>query len=171
MWVGTVITDFNGIVLFEPHRLETWYGGQIEEGTDLFSKFTQTDAGDEVLIAGQIVPVLAIDDSPYQIIVRLAGEPEVTRGEFIVENGIYPLRVERGLFVADLAVLKEWEEGLGWQPVDVLPGNYAVTIRGFRALDSTGKRIIEAGYEFILEPRDALPALTADVGKNMRVMW
>ncbi|WP_437637620.1 hypothetical protein [Sorangium sp. So ce854] len=171
MFVDTVITDYNGIVLFEPHLLQQRYGGAIEEGTDLFTRFTTTDEGDRVLAEGLIVPVLAIDDSPYKVIVRRASEPEAARGPVIVENGVFPLRVAQGLVVADLVVLREWTEGLGWKPVDVEPGSYGVTVRGFRVLDAAGSRIIEAGYEFVLEPRDALPPLTADVGKNMRVLW
>ncbi len=171
MFISTIITDFNGVVLFEPHLLQQRYGGRIEEGTDLFTKFTTSDEGDAVLTEGLIVPILAIDDSPYKIIVRRSDEPKVNRGSIVVENGVFPLRVHQELVVADLVVLKEWTEGLGWNAVNIEPGTYAVRVRGFREVDSSGRRITEAGYEFILEPREVLPALTADVGKNMRVMW
>ncbi|MCK6587427.1 MAG: hypothetical protein HUU21_16535 [Polyangiaceae bacterium] len=170
MWVGTVITDFNGIVLFDPDLLQKRYGGRIDEGTDLFTKFTTTDEGDVVLTEGLIVPVLAIDDAPYKVIVRRSDEAEIPAGSVVAENGIYPLRVSKRLVVADLVVLKEWTEDLGWQDVPAQAGTYAVTVRGFRNVDASGKRIIEAGYEIVLDARPMLPALTADTGKNMRVL-
>ncbi|WP_437715672.1 hypothetical protein WMF45_04165 [Sorangium sp. So ce448] len=171
MFIETIVVDYNGIVLFEPYLLRRRYGGAIEDGTNLFALFTTSDDGDRVLEEGLIVPVLAIDDSPYKVIVRRSSEPEIVRGTVVAENKVFPLRVAHGLVIADLVVLRDWTEGLGWKPVDVEPGNYGVTVRGFRLLDATGCRIVEAGYEFILEPQDALPVPTADVGKNMRVMW
>src|SRR5262245_8846252 len=129
MWTGTVITDFNGIVLFEPVLLRERYGGAIAEGTDLFTRYRTSDEGDAVLAAGLIVPVLAIDDAGYDAMIRLSSEPAYVPGQIVAENGIFPLRVKERLVIADLVVLKEWMDDLGWIDVPVSPGNYAVTVR------------------------------------------
>jgi hypothetical protein len=71
MWRGKVITDFNGIVLFEPTLLKERYGGAIEVGRDLFTEYITTDEGDDVVTAGIVVPILAIDGAGYDIVVRL----------------------------------------------------------------------------------------------------
>ncbi|MGQ9609782.1 MAG: hypothetical protein ACUVWN_10780 [bacterium] len=170
MFIGTVSVDFNGIVLFDPGLLKQYYRGVIEEGTDLFTKYTTTEEGDIVLARGLIVPILAIDDAGYDIVIRLESEQMPEQKPVIVENGIYPLHIGKRLIIADLAVLSEWAEEEGWQDVDMPEGLYAVTIKGFRELDVSGKRIISAGYEFILESRDTLPEFTADLAKNMRVL-
>jgi hypothetical protein len=170
MFVGHVSTDFNGIVLFDPGLLRERYGGSIAPGTDLFTRYTTTDEGDAVIAAGLIVPILAIDDGGYEVIVRLTSEKSPHEEPAFVENGIYPLRIREGLVLADLAVLKEWLDDVGWQSVGMPRGRYAVTVRGFRSLDPTGHEIIRAGYEFVLNPVDSLPTPSADLGKNMRVL-
>jgi hypothetical protein len=173
MFVGTVYTDFNGIVLFDPSLLLQRYGGKIRSGTDLFTRYTSTEEGDEVLAQGLIVPVLAIDDAGYDIVVRTSSERYTPPGEVLVENDVYALRVTERLVVADLAVLKEWSNKIApGQETDIPPGIYAVTVRGFRALEKIGRRrrIAHAGYDFVLRPRKKLPKVTADTGKDMRVL-
>jgi hypothetical protein len=170
MWTGTVDTDYNGIVLFDPGLLRDRYGGAIAEGTDLFTRYTTTEEGDEVIAAGLVVPILAIDDAGYEVAVRTTGEPSPIDADTVVENGVYPLRVRDGLVIADLAVLREWVDELGWQPVGMAPGSYAVRVRGFRAIDGTGRRIERAGFEFVLDPCEVLPRPSADLGRNMRVL-
>ena len=174
MWAKMVLTDFNGLVLFAPDLLADHFGGAIPEGTDLFTRFMQTDDGDAVLAAGLIVPVLAIDDAPYTVIVRMATEQSPIAAEtVVVENGTVALAVATRVVVADLVVLKEWIDDLGWHDVDtgLEHGAYAVTVRGFRVLDAAQHTIVDAGYEFVLDPRPALPTVTADTGTKMRVMW
>lgn len=163
-----VDTDFNGIVFFDPSILQAREGGRVPAGADLFTRYTTTDEGDEVLAAGVVLPLLAIDDAGYEIVVRQSDEEPRGLGEIIVVNGVYPLRVAQRLVVADLAVLKDWEDELGWQDCEVTPGEYAGVIRGFRETNTDG-RIIRAGYELTLERVDALPAPTADLSKNLRL--
>lgn len=170
MWIGTVFTDANGIVLFDPGRLRERYGGSIAERTDLFTKFIATDEGDEVLKEGIVVPILSIDDAGYEVVVRRASEAYTPPGVALVENGVYPLRVSDRLVIADIAVLRDWADGLGWEDVSVPAGIYAVTIRGFQELDVSGRTILHAGYEIILAAQECLPAFTADTGRNMRVL-
>jgi hypothetical protein len=62
-----VITDFNGIVIFEPDSLIQFWGGQIQEGTDLYTHFMSSDDGDEVIKRGIIIPILAITDAGYGV--------------------------------------------------------------------------------------------------------
>lgn len=170
MFIGSVSVDFNGIVLFDPELLKSHYGGVIDEGRDLFTEYITTEEGDIVLAKGLIVPILSIDDAGYDIIIRLKTDKYTNPSPAIVENGVYPLQVKDRLVISDLATLKEWVEELGWQDVDIPSGLYAVNVIGFRKLDDSNKKIISAGYEFILDPCDALPVPTADLAMNMRVL-
>ncbi len=164
-----VSVDFNGIVMFDPDRLRAFYGGTIVEGTNLFASYTTTDEGDLVLAEGLIVPVLAITDAGYPVTVRLSSEPSDACGEIVVENGVYPLRVDKRLVIADLSVIREWIDEVDWIDVPAQPGCYAVTIVGSRHV--AGGCIEDHRYESVLEPRAQLPALTADVGKNMQLLY
>jgi hypothetical protein len=170
MWVGTVITDANGIVLFEPTLLRAFYGGHIAEGTDLYARFLTTNEGDRVLVEGLVVPVQGIDDAGYEVVVRLSSEPFQPPGRIVMENGVFPLHIAERLVLADLAVLRSWKDDLDWRDMPGPPGFYAVTVRGFQELKPSGKAILRAGYEFVLDPRENLPALTADIGRDMKVL-
>jgi hypothetical protein len=113
---------------------------------------------------------LAIDDGGYDVVVRSESEGVTSPGVVVVSNGEFALRVESGLVVADLAVLRHWMTGVGWVHVPAEPGDYAVTINGFRSMSSDGKMLEAAGYEFVLTRRKELPTVTGSVGRNMRVM-
>ena len=171
MWVGTVNVDYNGIVLFDPAALAGHFGS-IAPGTDLHSRFTSSEEGDVVLRRGIVVPILAIDDAGYDVVVRLASEPEVIRTEDVVcENGIFALRVCSGnVIVADLAAIMDWlDEPIGLSvPVD--SGNYSVRIRGYRRVDWKQRALEAAGYEFVLRPVRRLPRVTGDTAKSMRTL-
>jgi hypothetical protein len=167
MWRGTQGTDYNGIVVFDPDALRAWCGGNIAPGTDLFHRFTASDEGDRVLELGIVVPILAIDDGGYTIIVREAGEPSPVSPWIVVENAVFPLRITRDAVLADLAVLREWHDELGWQRVPIAAGSYAVTVRGF--CRRVHGRIADAGYELELARVTELPAVTGATGKPMRV--
>jgi hypothetical protein len=168
MRILMVDTDFNGIVFFDPALLRAQNGGSIAPGTDLFTRYTETDEGDAVIAAGVILPLLAIDDGGYEIVVRRSDEEPPALGEIVAQNGAYRLRVQHRLMVADLAVLKDWEDELGWQDCDVAPGEYSAEIRGFRETNVDG-RITRAGYELALQRVSELPAPTADLSKNLRL--
>jgi hypothetical protein len=168
MWIGRVDVDANGIVLFDPVVVAQWRP-HIKWRTDLFTELTTTDVGDEALRRGLFVPVLAIDDGGYDVIVRSRDEVSPIRGEVVVENGEFPLRIEHDLVVADLAVLREWIPELGWQHIPVPPGSYAATIAGFRQL-TVKPELVAAGYELILDRRRDLPPVTGSTGRGMRVL-
>lgn len=171
MKIFELSVDFNGIVLFEPERLVEYFDGEIPVGENLYRKFTTTNAGDEVVQEGIVVPVLAINDGFYKVIVRFAVEPSpIETNLFVVENAAFPLQIGRKGFIvlADLAVLWEWEADLGWNGIDVQPGNYTVSVRGFRKIENN--EISECGYEFVLSPTSNLPPLTAILDKDMQVL-
>src|SRR5258708_5862049 len=155
--------------MFDPVVLQRWRP-EIHAGTDLFTEFITTATGDEVLERGIIVPVLAIDDGGYDVVVRASNEPSPIRADVLVENGELPLYVERDVVLADLAVLRHWLTDVGWMHVPVATGNYAVTVRGFRKMSADGRSLESAGYEFVLDPRERLPAVTGTTARNMRVM-
>lgn len=171
MWVGDVSVDDNGIILFDPAAVALWRP-DIEDGTDLFTEFFTTSVGDEGLARGLFVPILAIDDGGYDIIVHNEAEPLLERMDVVVTNGEFALQVTTGLVVADLAVLRYWMPGVGadWRLVPARPGNYAVTVRGLRRISSDRTLLEAAGYEFVLASRSELPVVTADLNRNMRVM-
>jgi len=164
-----VITDFNGIVIFEPDRLIQFWGGQIQEGTDLYTHFMSSDDGDEVINRGIIIPILAITDAGYGVEFYINEKSDRAPKEIVFENGIYPLHVKSRLVLADLAVLKEWIENLGWIFVDVPRGYYGVIIRGFAHENRKG-HIVDCGYEAILESKRSLPKYTATQEANCQVL-
>jgi hypothetical protein len=169
MWTGTIITDANGIVLFEPTRLRAFYGGAIAAGTDLYARFLASDEGDQVLAQGLVVPLHGIDDAGYEVVAHLAAEPWQPPGRMIVENGVFPLAGRERLVLADVAVLRSWADDLDWRDLTVAPGFYGVTVRGFQALAPSGKAITRAGYEYLLAPCATLPTRTADLSRTMQV--
>jgi hypothetical protein len=161
-------TDFNGLVIFAPDRLRNFYQGEIAEGTDLFSRFTTLEEGDEMLKRGIIIPILAIDDGGYGVEFYVNEKSARPADQIVFENGVFPLQVERRLVVADLAVLKEWVDDLDWIDVDLSPGAYAATVRGFHQKNSLG-HLVDAGYEIHLTPTETLPELTATLEINAKV--
>lgn len=168
MFRCVVNTDFNGIVIFEPFRLREFFGGQIAPGTDLFSLFRTTDAGDQVLKAGIVIPILAIDDAGYSVEVLVNEKSARPISQIKFTNGVFPLVVERRLVVADLVVLKEWEEDTAWIDLPVPTGIYAGNVRGFRVRDDQGS-VVDCGYELILESTYAVPILSGTTDINARV--
>jgi len=167
MWSGTVSVDANGIVFFDPFVVASWRPN-IAIGADLFTEFITTEVGDEVTRGGIFLPILAIDDAGYDVFVRHSAERSAARGEIVVTNGEFPLHVKQGLVVADLAVLRHWDPGVDWQHIPVPAGTYAATIHGFRQVSSKPE-LVAAGYELVLDARSALPPVTGDQSRNMRV--
>lgn len=168
MFKCVVNTDFNGIVIFEPYRLADFLGGSIAPGTDLFTMFRNSDAGDEVLKAGIVIPILAIDDAGYTLEVLIDEESTRSSSDTKFSNGIFPLWVQRRLVVADLAVFKEWEEETGWIDIPVPIGIYAANIRGFCKRNDQGV-IIYYGYEIDLKTESSMPAFSGTTDINSRV--
>ena len=169
VWKGTQLTDYSGIVLFDPDGLTQFYG-RIRKGANLFKRFTTTTDGDAMLKLGIVVPILAIDDAGYTVIIRDASEPSPVEPYVIVTNETYPLHVTREAVLADLAVFRDWEVDLDWQRVPIPVGRYAVTIRGFRRMAKTKRKILDAGYELVLRRVRRLPPVSANTGAKMRTL-
>ena len=171
MWRMTLDVDYNGIVMFDPSVVRAWYGDSLSNDVNLFRRYITTDEGDRVLSEGLFVPVLAIDDCEYDIIVRYDSEPSVVVDSSVIhENGIFALKVVDCAVVADLAALVEWEGAGGGQIVPVQPGLYAVHIRAFCRAGPGEHEIVEAGYEFVLRATSSLPRVTGQTGAQMRVL-
>ena len=162
-------TDFNGLVIFEPTRLVASFGVCIEENTDLFTLFTTTDKGDMVLREGIVVPILAITDAGYTVEFYIDESSKRPASCIKFENGVFPLKVDERLVLADLIVFKEWSWDTDWIDVDVPPGVYAATVRGFTEYDKNG-HIEDAGYEILLRSCDTLPELTGATDVNSQVL-
>jgi hypothetical protein len=168
MWLGSVDVDGNGIVFFDPVVLRRWRPNMTPTH-DLFRELVTTDAGDEVLAKGIIVPILAIDDGGYDVVVRRADEAQGIAGDLIVDNGVFPLVVESELVVADLSIFRSWADDLGWTRIPVPAGTYASRVRGIRQMSDHGQRMIGAGYELVLAATPSLPPVSGETGKNMRL--
>ena len=168
MFKCSVNTDFNGIVLFDPYRLIEFFGGAIASGADLFTLFRTSDVGDQVLQAGIVIPILAIDDAGYSLEVLIDEESARPLSDIQFSNGIFPLHIQKKLVVADLAVFKEWEEDTGWIETPVSEGFYAATVRGFRTRNEQG-HIVDCGYEVSLKTVTEMPILSGSTSINARV--
>lgn len=163
--------EYNGLVLYDPQTVADYYGGGPRDGENLFARYTTTDEGDAVLAAGLIVPVLAIDDAGYEVVVRMAGERHPF-DEFVVHrNHGFALLVTRRALVTDLYSLMDWSAPASaeYAELDVAPGAYRVDVDAF-SRHVPGEGIVAAGYLFTFTPRATLPPVEADAGAYMRVL-
>lgn len=167
MWMGEVTVDGNGIVLFDPEVVRR-FRPSLGVGHDLFHELTTTDAGEAALRDGVFVPVLAIDDAGYEVVIREDAETSVDLGDAVCSNGLFPLQVVGRLVVADLAVLRHWLPEVGWLPTNTSPGSYGVRIVGRRRVEH--RRLTSCGYEFVLQRASTLPVPTGDPGHDMRIL-
>ena len=165
MWQVKLVVDFNGIVLFDPDVVTEEFG-KLRRGTNLFKRFTTTDDGDLALARGAFVPVLAIDDSDYEIYVRFDSEASLVPDEFVLcTSGVFALRVRHALVIADLEALHYWNGPGDGNRLQFSPGTYAVRIRGFSSVG-----LARAGYEFVFTRTKRLPRVTGATGAKMRVL-
>jgi hypothetical protein len=168
MFHQTLTVDFHGLVLFDPDRLREFLGGHIEDGTNIYKMMTTSEAGDEVVQRGIVLPVLGINDSNYEIYARDQSEPSCVEDGIVFTHGIFPLHVTKRLVIADMAVLVEWEAEKAWRDLPFKTGNYAVTVRGFRYIKNA--RVARFGFEFCFEKQSTLPRCTADMTASMQVL-
>ena len=158
MFRENLTVDFNGLVLMDPTELLR-LTGPVRSGENILGRFSTTSLGDDAIRGGAVVPILSIDDSSYDVVVRYADEPAL--GPAHTTNGVFPLHVVSRCVVADLVVLWQWSGEMGWYDVDVPPGFYAVTMNGVRE---------PQGYEFVLTPVAELPEVTGDLNVRMS-LW
>lgn len=163
-----ITVDYNGIVLFDPERLKNYFGGKIEDGENIYSKMIATAAGDDVVNKGIVIPILGINDSTYRLSVRTDAEISAVKSNFVLSNGMFPLKIESRLVAADLACFLEWEDETGWIALDVSKGIYAATIKGFREIKNN--KVTGFGFEIILTKTNEIPEFTADLSANMQVL-
>ena len=163
--------EYNGIVVYDPHTVRAYYRGGPREGENLFARYTATDEGDAVLAAGLVVPVLAIDDAGYEVVVRMAGERHPFDDFVVHRNHGFALRVTRRALVTDLYALMDWSDPASaeYAELDVAPGACRVDVDAF-ARHAPGAGIVAAGYMFTFTPCPALPPVEADTGAYMRVL-
>ncbi len=148
-----------------------WLGPRARERQDLLKLFLSSDAGDEVLAKGIIVPILAIDDGGYEVIVRSDVEISPFSPFAIVENAVFAFETLGTVAISDLAVLKEWSGDVDDSDLQSWPaGRYEVTVRGFQKVEGVPRELVAAGYEFVMRSVANLPIVTANTGRNMRVM-
>lgn len=167
----TIDVDYNGIVMFDPVVVRSWYGGSLSDGDNLFRRYVTTEEGDRALTEGLFVPILAIDDCEYDVVVRYEHEPStVVESSIRHENGAFALKVLESVVVADLAAIVEWDSAEFGQLIPMRPGLYEVHIRAFCRAGPGEHEIAEAGYEFILKATNTLPRVTGQTGARMRVI-
>ncbi len=165
MWQVRLVVDFNGIVLFDPEVVSNHFN-PLRRGTNLFKRFTTTEAGDEALAAGLFVPVLAIDDSTYDIYLRFDDEPSRIDSQLVLcESGPFALRTAGSLVVANLGALQYWN-GIGdGNRLQWFKGFFLVRVRGFSSAD-----LSTAGYEFVFTRTRKLARGSRTEGARMRVL-
>jgi hypothetical protein len=163
-----IVVDFNGIVIFDPECLCSFYPG-LEKGANLYRCFTQTVDGDEVVKQGIVVPIIGINDSIYKVIVRGdEGQSKVDPELILVSSGCFPLRISKCAVIADLAVFLERDPDESWQVLNVPAGNYSVKVNGFRKVENN--EITDFGFELVLTCCAKLPELTGSLKENMQVL-
>lgn len=165
-----VSVEYNGIVIYDPSVLAAHYGGGPPEGTNLFQRYVTTDEGDEVLRAGVVVPVLAIDDAGSEVVVRTAGEAYSHDAHVVHRNHGFALRVAEAALVTDLYSLIDWSPPASaeWHALELAAGLYRVDVDAFSQYEP-GRGIVSAGYIFTFDRRAEVPEVTADTGAYMRV--
>lgn len=165
MWQLKLVVDFNGIVLFDPAVVGR-HIKPLRRGMNLFKKFTTSEMGDQALAAGLFVPVLAIDDSTYDIYVRFDDEASRVQPSLIVcESGPFAFQTVDSLVIADLGALHYWD-GIGdGNRLQWSKGTFHVKVRGFSAPD-----LSTAGYEFVFTRTPKLRRTPRTEGARMRVL-
>jgi hypothetical protein len=164
-----VDVEFNGIVVFDPLNLKNHYGN-IQSGENLFKRYIETDEGDEVIGAGLIVPILSIDDAGYDVVLMKEGEVCEEEKCVIARNEFLFLEIIEKAIICDLYAIMDWDDSISvdYNVVDLVPGKYKVSIGGYRKM--LGSNIEKAGYILKFAPVDLIGEVTADLGKNMRVL-
>ena len=171
MQILELSVEYNGLVVYDPDTLAEYYGGGPREGENLFERYVTTDEGDAVLAAGLIVPVLAIDDAGYEVVIRTAGERHPFDDFVIHRNPGFALRVVGQALITDLYSLMDWSAPASAEhfALELAPGVYGVDVDAFSKRDPI-EGIVAAGYIFTFTPRADLPPVTADTGAYMRVL-
>lgn len=163
-----IIVDFGGIVIFDPDRLTEYFGG-IDVGTNLYRRFITTDDGERVVEAGIVTPILGINDSIYEVDVRLATEPALVEESLIIfENSSFPLHIRERCIIADLGSLLEWSPPNNWHTINMAPGYYSVNVRGYRNIQNS--LVIDFGFEIVFTHMETLPAMSASMTQDMQVL-
>ncbi|MQP66281.1 hypothetical protein GE253_13115 [Niveispirillum sp. SYP-B3756] len=170
MQVLDFTVEENGIVIFDKNVVKRFYGSKIKDGDDLLNRFMTSDEGDDALKNGLIVPVLAIDDMGYDIIIKMDNENCPEESFIIFSNGTYPLHIEEFACIYDLYSIMHWsnesEDGVR---INIEKGYYGVNIHGYRIDDENG-HIKKAGYIFSFKKESDLPKVTGETGSPMRVI-
>lgn len=161
--------EYNGIVVYDPSVLANHYDGGIAEGENLFERYITTDEGNDVLRAGLFVPVLAIDDAGYEIVVRMKSEVHPHDAFIVHRNHGFALRVALRALITDLYSLIDWRHPASaeYHELDLAPGQYRVDVDAFSHFE-VGRGIVAAGYIFTFESVLELPDVVADAGAYMR---
>jgi hypothetical protein len=120
--------DFNGIVMFDPAGLRTLYG-DISSGHNLLKDFSESSRGDDVLDIGAALPIMGINDGDYLVRLYVNDNPPSERTTVFSDSYFY-INVTSHLFIADMAVLWDWEEYTGWNETTVPTGMYKVCVEG-----------------------------------------
>ena len=163
-----ITVDFGGIVVFAPDRLVDYFG-KIEIDANIYKTFITSDDGEKVVEQGIVLPILGINDSHYPVFIRYADEePQVRPGLIIFENRGFPLFVRDRCVIADLGAFLEWSPPDGWIFLDIRPGFYNVTVRGYR--DIKNGQVVDFGFELVFTRTEMLPKLTATLTQDMQVL-
>ncbi|QKZ02405.1 hypothetical protein [Pseudomonas eucalypticola] len=144
-----VDVDFNGIVMFVYPKLADLFEGGVQPGQNVLRAFTTTDKGDEVLDKGVALPIMGVDDGTYRLRIFIDEAPCKERREVVFEDEYFYLNVVGGLYVADMAVLWDWEEFTGWTLLPVPTGMYRVSVAGVHLYNEVND--VDYGFDICLQ--------------------
>jgi hypothetical protein len=153
--------ELYGFVLLDPARLDAFYEGKAR-GENLLQRFSETDDGDRVSAEGIAIPLVAVDEGDYTVLIRDAAAPALGPDPKVRSTG-WVLGTETGeLLFSGIGYLWKWNpDDPGWAAIRLTPGWYGVEVLGY--VLNEGKPTEEWAFEFALTPASARPAFAADV--------
>lgn len=164
--------DFNGMVLFDPHRLVAFRQEQQISTPKLFQYFIDhEEIGKKAIDQGVIIPIYPIDADNYAIEASLDPETSSNNQQVVFSHDRYGIESVSGIIVfSDIYAIMDWDdedfflnyiERFSQKSVhndyfETGTGKFRVQIQGCKMQTGTG------GYRFVFRRTDSLPLISND---------
>lgn len=161
-----------GIVLFDPVRLSGFISDERIRETNIFEAFLEDELlGRKAINQGVVCPIYQISEREYSVFLMTQDDELANLPEPIFVYPGFPLAITSDvLIVSDLNALLDWDADffLDYRAqydsrlpsndhIDVEPGMYSLTIRGYAALREQPSKL---GYGLELVRVQALPEIS-----------
>lgn len=179
-----VLNDVIDYFLLSDLQLLKRFKDEHQLPDDLASEFVSNESGDKAVLEGVLIPLIGVENHPYNIVFTLAGtEPAMPRYEDRIQHrrGGYSLRVEHGrihlytwrilqAFTEDnLNELLERYQQPNRPTIEIENGWYEVEILAGEILRDG---YFEPAFEFVLTKTDLpVDASKVDVNYRFEVEW